>query len=99
MVKKITVKKKKRLNLASVASAVLTLSIFAFLVTTVFVRTMNQKISKDVQTMQRSIVETQVANESLNKQINELRNAERVGSIAKEAGLTNTNSVVSVKGD
>ena len=99
MVKKITVKKKKRLKVSSLGSALLTMALFSFLVTTVFVRTMNQKISKEVQTIQRSITQTQVANESLNKQIDDLRNVERVGSIAKEAGLSNTNALVSVKGD
>lgn len=99
MVKKIVVKKKRKLKFSSVVYTVFTLSLLMYFTTTVFVRTMNQKISNEVQTVQAKITQTQVANESLNKEISNLRSVDRVVSIAKEAGLTDTQTAVTIKGD
>lgn len=99
MVKKITVKRKRRLKVSSLIKAYATFSVIMVFSTTVFVRTMNQKISNEVQTLQSKITETQVANEALTKEISNLRSIDRVVSIAKEAGLVDTDSAVTIKGD
>lgn len=99
MVKKIVVKKKRRLKLSSVVGAIFTFSLIMVFSTTVFVRTMNQKISNEVQTLQKQINDTQVANEVLTKEISDLRSVDRVVAIAEEAGLTDTDSAVTIKGD
>ena len=99
MVKKITVKKKRKLKVSSLVTAYFTFALIMVFSTTVFVRTMNQKISNEVQTLQSKITETQVANEALTKEISNLRSIDRVVSIAKEAGLVDTDSAVTIKGD
>lgn len=99
MVKKITVKKKRRLKLSSVIWATFACSLFLTFTTTIFIRTLNQKISEDVQKVQTQINNVQVANESMKKEITALRNVDRVVAIASEAGLQETNAAVTIKGD
>lgn len=99
MVKKIVVKKKRRLKLSSVVSAIFSLSLVMYFCTTVLVRTMNQEVSNKVQQLNSKITETQIANETLTKEISNLRSIDRVVSIAKEAGLIDTESAVTIKGD
>lgn len=99
MVKKITVRKRRKFNFSKLVTVIALFAISTTFASKIFVRTINQRISNEVQSIQHQISEKQVANEVLRKEISDLRNVDRVVAIAQEAGLEATDSAVTIKGD
>lgn len=90
-------RKQRRLRIGSLVNAIITLSFVLFLGTTIFLRSYNLQLTKEVQTIQENTTQLQLQNDNLEKDIAKLQDRERIVSIAKQAGLDIFNNITTIK--
>ena len=90
-------KKKRRLSFVSKCGIVMTISLVAWLFTSLFIGSLNTTLTIDIQNMNNELAAIKAENQQLNISIQALQNKDRVYTIAKDAGLNqNQDNVVSV---
>lgn len=93
-------KKKKvvrKIKWANVLVMILTLSSLMYLFTATFIKTENQQLAKTNEKSRLAIDAIKIETESLMADIQELRNYNRVVSIASDAGLESHNDTVTIR--
>ena len=93
-------KKKKivrKIKWTNVILMVLTLSSMMYLFTATFIKTENQQLAKTNEKSSIEIYTVKIETESLMAEIQELRNYNRVVSIATDAGLESHNDTVIIR--
>lgn len=97
MAKKVTVRKHRSLKFEGFASLVFALALTSYLLSSVFLRAYNVHLSVERQNIQNLCAQTQLANNVLSADIQNLGSKDRVMAIATEEGLTaNQDNIVLV---
>ena len=90
--------KKQNRFLETFSKTLFVLSLIAFFLSSIFLRTYNVHLSVQIQDMQNRMVQLNQENEVLNRQISSLSSKERVVAIASENGLaSNQENIVLVQ--
>ena len=97
MAKRVVKKRRRKIRWTGMMSFILFLSFSTFLFSQVFIQTENTRIMKQIQDVESEIANVKSENEVLTASIQDLRNYNRVVSIATEAGLTVQNNAVTIK--
>ena len=97
---KIVNKKKRRLNINGFAVIIFTFSLFAWLVSSLLINTINTSLTMKIQLMQDELDALKLENQALVYEINTLENKERIYALAQEAHLSqDSNNIIAVAGD
>lgn len=97
---KLVKKKRRRIRIEAVAVIMISLSLICWLLSSLFVNTINTSLTIKIQQMNNQVELLKNENQSLNIEIQSLQNKERVYVIAKDAGLDqNQDNVISVQVD
>jgi len=100
MAKRVVKKRRKKIRWTGMASFILFLSITMYLFSRVFIQTENTRLMREIQDVELQIAEVQTENEVLVSSVQDLRNYNRVVSIAHKAGLeTNNNAITITQGE
>ena len=90
-------RKRRRLSFVSKCGVVLSISLVAWLFTSLFIGSVNTTLTIEIQSMSNEVASLKSENQQLNIDIQTLQNKDRVYTIAKDAGLNqNQDNVVSV---
>ena len=91
------IRRKRRLSFISKCTIVMSISLVAWLFTSLFIGSLNTTLTIDIQNMNNELATIKAQNQQLNIDIQTLQNKYRVYTIAKDAGLNqNQDNVVSV---
>ena len=94
---KIVRKKRRRLKIEGLATLVFVFAIFASLVSSLFIRSINNSLTMKIEDMNKETAALKLENDKINLEIQNLISKDRVYDIATEAGLTqNQDNVVNV---
>ncbi|AMC93174.1 hypothetical protein AOC36_04060 [Erysipelothrix larvae] len=100
MAKIVKVRKKRTLRLGSVAALTLFLALAFSFITVIFVRSENQRMLREIDSINNKIAEVTAQNQDVARQVNELSSYARVVQMAQEGGLEfNHNNRLYVKGN
>lgn len=97
MAKRVVKQRKRKVRWTGMMSFIFLLTGTTYLFSQVFVQTENTKLMKSIQDVEVQIAGVKSENEVLTANIQDLRNYNRVVSIATEAGLTVQNNAVTIK--
>lgn len=86
---------KRKINPRSIIVLVFVLSFFGWLHSSIFVRNTNVALNVEIQQINRDIAQTQIVNDSLNLEIQDLASYDHVSRVAREAGLKNLQNNIS----
>jgi len=90
-------KNKRKLSFRGFSIIFFTIAVFAYLASSIFVSSMTNSLTMDIQNMTNEIANLKSENQSLSIEIQSLQNKERVYLIAQESGMNqNQDNVVSV---
>lgn len=90
-------RKRRRLSFVSKCGILMSISLVAWLFTSLFIGSLNTTLTIDIQNMNSELATMKIENQQLNIDIQALQNKDRVYTIAKDAGLNqNQDNVVSV---
>lgn len=81
-------RKRRRVKFEMVAIAYFSLACLVYLLSSIFVKSYNNTLTSQVQSLQASIIKTQQENDALSVEVNTLTTRDRVTGIAAEDGLT-----------
>ena len=97
MARIIKTKKRRTVKLTRIASVLLFVAIAACTAKTLFLNTIANGITVDIENINREVAVLESQNDALNLEIQNLMSKDRVYDIATEAGLSqNQNNVISV---
>lgn len=88
MAKIVRKKVRRRINWSGLVSLIFVFSIGYFLVTSIFARSENARLVREIERTKLEIVQKNVENKELVRQINALSDYTHILSIAEEAGLS-----------
>ncbi|MEG0290537.1 MAG: cell division protein FtsL [Erysipelotrichaceae bacterium] len=93
------IKNKRKVRVEAIAVLFFVISILLFLSSSLFLKSYNVSLSKEVSEMENVVAKKKDDVESLRLAVKTLENRDRVLSVAKEAGMEiNQNNVVFVEG-
>lgn len=94
------VKKKRRLRVERLVSMFFALSIFLYLVSSLFLQSYNMSLSKLDTKRENEIIAAKKDKESMRVAVEQLQNRDRILAVAKDAGIdVNQDSVVILDGN
>lgn len=99
MAKHVVIKRKRKIRWSGLVGTIFTLAVLFAFVSQVIVRTTNQSIANEVEEVKREIATLKSENDVLKSDVKDLRNRNRIVTIAEAAGLTNRNNTVIIKGE
>lgn len=95
--RKIKKRNTRKLSLKGFTIILVSLAIFAYLASSIFVSSITNSLTMDIQNMTNEISNLKNENQSLNIEIQSLQDKERVYLIAQESGMNqNQDNIVSV---
>ena len=93
-------KKRRRLNLLGIGTVLFTLAVLSWLATSLFVNTMNTALTMKIQQLNTELAQLKNENQTINIEIQNLENKDRVYALAQSANMErNLANVVSVSGE
>lgn len=96
---KIVKKKKRRLSLKGVAAISFSLSLIAWLISSLLINTINTSLIMKIQSMNDELAELKSVNQTLNYEIQSLENKDRIYEVAQAAMLDQVaENIISVGG-
>lgn len=97
---RIVKKKKRKININGFAGIIFTISLFAWLISSLLINTINTSLTMKIQHMQEEVDALIIENQALVYEINTLENKERIYALAQEAHLSqDSNNIIAVAGD
>ena len=97
---KIVKRKRRRLSFHGFAIVLFSLSLVAWLASSLLVNTMNAKLTMKIQTMNEELAVLKTQNQTLSFEISNLENKDRVFAAATAANLDQvSDNIISVSGD
>ncbi len=97
---KIVKQKRRRLSFTGFAVVLFSLSLFAWLASSLLVNTVNTKLAIKIQTMNEELSVLRTQNQSLSYEISSLENKDRVFAAAVAADLDQvSDNIISVSGE
>ena len=97
---KIVKRKRRRLSFHGFAIVLFTLSLVAWLASSLLVNTMNAKLTMKIQTMNEELAVLKTQNQTLSFEISNLENKDRVFAAATAANLDQvSDNIISVSGE
>ena len=97
---KIVKRKRRRLSFHGFAIVLFSLSLVAWLASSLLVNTMNAKLTMKIQTMNEELAVLKTQNQTLSFEISKLENKDRVFAAATAANLAQvSDNIISVSGE
>ena len=97
---KIVKQKRRRLSFTGFSIVLFTLSLFAWLASSLLVNTINTRLTMKIQTMNEELAVLKSQNQSLSYEISGLKNKDRVFAAAVAANLDQvSDNIISVSGE
>lgn len=93
-------RKKRRLKLQGFAILFFTVALISWLGTTLFVNTINASLTMKIQAMQDELAQLTTENQTLNFEIQNLENKDRIYEVAQTANMNQIqDNIISISGE
>lgn len=97
---KLVKRKKRKIRLQGLSIIVFTISLVAWLATSLFINTINVSLTMKIQKMNDELVELTNQNQTLNIEIQTLENKDRIYEVAETANMyQNQENIISIIGE
>lgn len=99
MAKHVIVKRRRKIRWSGALGTLFTLAVVLAFASQIIVKTTNQSIANEIEKVKRETATLKSENDVLKSDVNELRNRNRIVTIAEQAGLESRNNTVVIKGE
>ncbi|QIK57334.1 cell division protein FtsL [Erysipelothrix sp. HDW6A] len=99
MAKHVIVKRRRKIRWSGALGTLFTLAVVFAFVSQITFKTTNQSIANEIEKVKRETATLKSQNDVLKSDVNELRNRNRIVTIAEQAGLESRNNTVVIKGE